>query len=261
MECIAVDWSGALTGAAARIWLASASAGELLSLHAPGSRDAVHALLLARRADPRPVLVGLDFAFSLPAWFLRQRGWTSVQGLWQAAAADGEAWLRDCRPPFWGRPGAGRPHAVERGLRRTEREIDGPAPKSVFQVGGAGAVGTGSVRGMPMLLSLQVAGWAVWPFDAPGTHTLVEIYPRWLTGAVLKRRSDARAAYLHQHEPHVPPAFRKQMIASEDAFDAGISALVMSRQAHHAPVIVTADQDVPLEGWIWRPATTSNRAR
>ena len=36
-------------------------------------------------------------------------------------------------------------------------------PKSTFQIGGAGAVGTGSLRGMPHLLTLREAGCAVWP--------------------------------------------------------------------------------------------------
>jgi hypothetical protein len=259
MDCIAVDWSGARTGAAGRIWVAEARAGALHVLHAPGSRDAVRALLLARLADPAPVLAGLDFAFGLPAWYVRQRGWTSVQALWHAAAVEGESWLRDCPAPFWGKPGIGRPHAVALGLRRTDHSLVGPAPKSVFQIGGAGSVGTGSLRGMPMLLALQAAGWAVWPFDAPATHTLVEIYPRWLTGAVHKRRADARAAYLQRHEPQLAPGVRDCMIGSEDAFDAGISALAMSRAKHPAQLAAAPHPDTRLEGWIWRPPATSDR--
>ena len=70
MECIAVDWSGAVTGAASRIWIARASAGVLTSLVAPGSRAAVREVLVARRLHAAPCVVGLDFAFSLPAWFI-----------------------------------------------------------------------------------------------------------------------------------------------------------------------------------------------
>lgn len=54
-------------------------------------------------------------------------------------------------------------------LRRTDRErpaVGGIRPTSGFQIGGAGAVGTGAVRGMPMLARLRAAGFAIWPFDA-----------------------------------------------------------------------------------------------
>lgn len=85
-------------------------------------------------------------------------------------------------------------------LRRTDREapaIGGIRPKSVFQIGGAGAVGTGSLRGMPILKRLRDAGFAVWPFDAPRWPCVVEIYPRLLTGAVNKGSAGARAGGDH----------------------------------------------------------------
>lgn len=234
LECIAVDWSGAVTGAAARIWVARAVDGQLLELTAPGSREAVQQLLLARCADPAPVLVGLDFAFGFPAWFALERGWTHITHAWAAARDEGEQWLQRGAPPFWGRPGITRPHDAARGLRACEREL-GTTPKSVFQVGGAGAVGTGSLRGMPMLLALREAGWAVWPFDAPHSHTLTEIYPRMFTGAVVKRSAEARRAHvarvLDAGAVHIDAAARAAMCASEDAFDAALSALGMTRGA------------------------------
>src|SRR5712691_4647107 len=49
--------------------------------------------------------VGLDFAFSFPAWFLTDHGHKSVRELWAAAELHGEEWLKECAPPFWGRPG------------------------------------------------------------------------------------------------------------------------------------------------------------
>lgn len=153
-------------------------------------------VLRARRADPRPCLAGLDFGFSVPAWYAGARGWRSAAEVWAAAGDDGERWLAECAPPFWGRPGHPRPHDVDAGLRQTERAWSMlQRPKSVFQVGGAGSVGTGSIRGMPMLLSLRQAGWAVWPFDARGDHTLVEIYPRLFTGRVIKRSAEARGEF------------------------------------------------------------------
>lgn len=254
MECIAVDWSGALTGAASRIWIASAVDGRLTSLEAPGSRDAVRESLLARRADPAPVLVGLDFAFSVPAWYAATRGWRDVAQVWRAARDEGEAWLRDCAPPFWGRPGTRRPYEPPMGLRDTERDAaPSQQPKSVFQVGGAGSVGTGSIRGMPMLLALREAGWSVWPFDRAGLHTLVEIWPRLFTGPVVKRHAETRAAWLAIHQTALDPRFRRIMTDSEDAFDAGLSAIGMTALDHDAVLRRPTDANTLIEGTICAP--------
>ena len=256
MECIAVDWSGALTGAAERIWIATARDGRLMTLVAPGSREAVAAALLDRLTDPSPVLAGLDFAFSLPAWYATEQGWGDVRDIWRAARDAGESWLRECRPPFWGRPGTTRPHAVELGLRVTDRTTTGwLRPKSVFQVGGAGSVGTGSIRGMPMLLALQNAGWAVWPFDAPSAHTLVEIWPRQFTGPVVKSDRDQRAALLSRDYPQLQPHWRQIMAGSEDAFDAGIAAIGMSRMDIPAALARPVNLLHHIEGRICAPAS------
>ncbi len=254
VEFVAVDWSGAVTGEAARIWIARATDGVLTALDAPGSRAAVRDVLLDRRRTMSPCVVGLDFAFSVPAWFAEQRGWRDADAVWAAAEADGERWLTDCEPPFWGRPGKRRSHPANDGLRATERH--GPAtwrPKSVFQVGGAGSVGTGSIRGMPMLRTLRRAGYAIWPFDAAGTHTVVEIYPRAFTGAVVKSSGEARADHLAHHHPTVPEAFRAVMTRSEDAFDAGISAIVMSATPQSPEAWLRPDALEVIEGRIWMP--------
>ncbi len=255
MECIAVDWSGAVTGAASRIWMARACDGVLTSLVAPGSRDAVREALRARRRDAEPCLVGLDFAFSMPAWFIASHGWGDVGALWAAARDDGEAWLAACVAPFWGRPGTRRPHDAARGLRETERAWSASQkPKSVFQIGGAGSVGTGSVRGMPMLLALRDAGWAVWPFNAPSSHTLVEIYPRMFTGPVVKSNAGARAEQLARVGGRIAAEFIDAMVASEDAFDAGLSAIAMSAAIARAPLSIVTDPIARIEGKIWVPA-------
>ncbi|MEX0750548.1 MAG: hypothetical protein WD359_07030, partial [Dehalococcoidia bacterium] len=61
---------------------------------------------------------------------------------------------------------------------------------------GAGAVGTGSLRGMPMLHRLHAAGMHIWPYDDPGYPLVIEIYPRLLTGPVRKSSPQARARYI-----------------------------------------------------------------
>lgn len=74
-RAVAVDWSGARAGAGRRIWLGEAVPGELLRLEGGRDRAALerHLRELADRAAG-PLVVGLDFAFSLPAWFLEERG-------------------------------------------------------------------------------------------------------------------------------------------------------------------------------------------
>ncbi len=253
MDCLAIDWSGALHGSASRIWVARARHGVLTALAMPGSRDAVGDLLAARRADPTPCLVGLDFAFGFPAWFAEASGWHTIDAVWQAAADHGEQWLADCAPPFWGRAGKRRTHDADRGLRNTERHwAASQQPKSTLQIGGAGSVGTGTVRGMPLLRSLRRHGWSIWPFDLPGTHTAVEIYPRLFTGPVVKRREATRAAYL-AHNVDLPADHRTAMVRSEDAFDAGLSALAMSRAVAAGADWPGCESAALIEGQIWAP--------
>ncbi|HZP58365.1 MAG TPA: hypothetical protein VFC53_12555 [Dehalococcoidia bacterium] len=256
-RAIAVDWSGALDRAGSKIWLAEVSRGELVRLQRQPSREAAVEEVL-RLASDGACAIGLDFAFSMPAWFVRQHA-ASAAEFWARVAEHGDAWLAACAPPFWGRPGRKRP-AADDGcppFRRTEEAYapgrDGIRPKSVFQVGGAGAVGTGSLRGMPYLLRLQAAGIAVWPFFE-GTRPVVavEIYPRLLTGPVRKSDRLAREAYLDGRG--LTGAGWDEARSSEDAFDAAVSALAMwERRDDLAKLRATSDPVLLLEGAIWDP--------
>jgi len=255
---IAVDWSGALTGAARKIWLAEVRDGAPTRLECGRDRAQIqqHLLDLAAAAGP-DIIVGLDFAFSTPAWFLRERGFASAFDLWAHTSAGGaEAWLAACEPPFWGRPGVPCPpdDPLRPRWRRDEREV---GAKSVFQVGGAGAVGTGSLRGMPLLHHLRAAGFAIWPFERARLPLAVEIYPRILTGPVSKSSADARAAYCaawHARHGMIPHRMLADACASDDAFDALFSALAMARNIDHLRALPPpADPLARLEGAIWRP--------
>jgi hypothetical protein len=263
---LAIDWSGARHGAQRRIWLAewNAQRGGIVRLEQGRTREAlVEHLCREVQRDPH-LVIGLDFAFSFPAWFLAERRIADAPAAWALAARHGEEWLAHCPPPFWGRPGRPRP-ALPEHFRRTERElvpVAGIRPKSVLQVGGAGAVGTGSVRGMPFLTVLRQAGCAIWPFDAPSFPLVVEIYPRLLTRPVKKSRGDARAAWLDERlsgawassADQVDPAIRTAAAGSEDAFDALASALAMGGAAHEWGELPDAvDATSRLEGEIWRP--------
>ena len=253
MGVVAVDWSGRRTGARRHLWLAEAHDGALSRLECGRSRTEVVDELVGRADEDPGVVVGFDFSFSRPAWFLAARGFADARSLWEAAARDGEQWLRDCEPPFWGRPGRPRPELPAH-LRRTEATsaaVGGIRPKSSFQIGGAGSVGTGSVRGFPALLRLQDAGYAIWPFDDPAPAPVaVEIWPRAFTGPVVKSNPVARARHLDEHVPDLPAALRAAAVGSEDAFDAAVSAVVMSRHEAQLRALPPID-DVRVEGEVW----------
>lgn len=260
MRVMAIDWSGALQGSAQRIWVAEAAGDELVRLESGRTREQVAEFLLAEGRRSPDLVVGLDFAFGFPAWFMAERGLADGAALWALAAREGEAWLADCAPPFWGRPGKKRLIPVERAYRRTETQIPriaGIVPKSAFQVGGAGAVGTGSIRGMPLLARLYAAGWRIWPFTdgtGPGAPTALEIYPRLLTGAVNKSSFSQRAEYLRHRFPRLDARLGVAASSSEDAFDAAVSALVMaSRESELRGLAGARDEVERVEGAIWMP--------
>ncbi len=112
-------------------------------------------------------------------------------------------------------------------------------------------MGTGSIRGMPHLLELRRAGFALWPWDDARAPMALEIYPRAFTGPVVKSSADARRAHL-AGDPRVPPALLATAIGTEDAFDAAVSALAMSARLPELLALrASLDPVVRLEGAIW----------
>jgi hypothetical protein len=249
---IAIDWSGAKAGARRKIWLAEANAGDLTRLECGRDREETIEWLISAATTDR-VVVGFDFAFSFPGWFLDQQGFETARHCWGALAEGcGEEWLRACDKPFWGRPGRSRPTQAESPFRRTEAGI---SAKSVFQIGGAGAVGTGSLRGMPQLHALAAAGFLVWPFDAPAANrsVAIEIYPRlWSPGVKKSVLADREAFLARPQYPCLSPEMRRKAVTSEDSFDAAISALAMDQarpSLDSLPAVV--DPALRREGIIW----------
>ncbi|MCW3010041.1 MAG: hypothetical protein JWO90_445, partial [Solirubrobacterales bacterium] len=118
-----------------------------------------------------------------------------------------------------------------------------------------GAVGTGSIRGMPELRALRAAGVALWPWDDARAPMALEVYPRLLTGAVVKSRAEAREAYLAD-DPRVPRGLLAAATASEDAFDAAVSALEMAARLPELLALRRSTDPVTrLEGAIWVPGS------
>ena len=255
MRVFAVDWSGAASGASSRIWMAEVRDGRLVRLESGRSRAEIAAELVRLAESEEELVVGFDFAFSFPEWFLRQEGVADAHALWTRVEERGEQWLQACDPPFWGRPGRTKPDHEE--FRATELDVQerySAQPKSVFQIGGAGAVGTGSIRGMPILAELGRNGFSIWPFDQPRFPLVVEIYPRLLTGEVIKSDPSARSNYLADGYPELDEEQRAVAASTEDAFDAAVSAVLMWRHREEFRSLRPAsDPAERLEGRIWYP--------
>ena len=261
-----------------------------MTLEAGRTRAELTAWLIAQAAETPAMVVGIDCCFSYPAWFLAEHGCATVFDFWRhVAGGEGERWLGEsCAmherdPRFWGKPhrrplmfsGDGLPKM----MRRTDMEnkieqalaggdperaarMKGIQPKSPFQIGGSGSVGTGSLRAMPWLLRLHQGGFRVWPFEAARRDTplLVEMYTRLLTGAVKKSNAAARHSYLSARRKSDPPysgltrAVLAKAESSEDAFDALVCCIEMVRHREEfAGLKATRNAVLRLEGITWRP--------
>jgi len=302
---VAVDWSGRVDAAGQRrhiwagVWTAdSGSKGDVVTLEAGRTREELCAWLIVMAKETPRMVVGIDCCFSFPAWFLAEHECATVFDLWRRVAdGQGERWLaRECEEVarderFWGAPHK-RPaqfcgEGLQRSMRMTDVEnkitpkmvlddperaakVKGITPKSPFQIGGSGSVGTGSLRAMPFLLRLHEAGFRVWPFEGAALSgstsgkkpqpLLVEMYTRLLTGAVAKSNPGARRAYLAGKRrgdaayARLSRGVMAKALGSEDAFDALVCAMEMVRwSGEFAGLKKTRDEVLRLEGITWRP--------
>ena len=279
---IAIDWSGRLDAAGQRRHICAAVWRDgKVRVENGRTRDEVGDWLIALARKDRALVVGFDFCFSFPAWFLSEVGAASAPKFWTIVAERGEKWLDRASDDrrFWGKPHKRPPEFSGEQLHRMLRATDincklaahipeeeralrvkGITPKSVFQIGGSGSVGTASLRGMPLLLRLRRAGFGVWPFDVPEQDRplAVEMYSRLNTGPVHKSNPAARAAYLlrkRQENPAYAALGRRAMEkarAGEDAFDALVSCMVMTEHRNgFYKLSRPKDPNYMLEGWTW----------
>src|ERR1017187_4376408 len=297
---VAVDWSGDRSAAGQRrkiwagVWTAGAGGrvfGGRVALESGRTRDEVAEWLIEISRETPRMVVGVDFCFSYPAWFVAEHGAKTAPEFWEIVVEHGERWLgRECEDArFWGRVGKFRtgkkpPEFCEefgvRMLRQADiackvqgkildpseaAKVKGIAPKSPFQIGGAGAVGTGTLRGIPLLPELVRGGFSIWPFHPTRLPMVVEIYPRLLTGEVKKGNSDARTEYLAKKQRNeaayaaLSPEVVEKARRSEDAFDALVSVMEMSAKRGAFPRLEQSTDAVTLlEGAVWGAKTRSD---
>jgi molybdopterin-guanine dinucleotide biosynthesis adapter protein len=260
---IIVDWSGRAARSPSRdtkdaIWVGLCEAGREEQSYFRSRADA-EIWLAARLAEGGRQLVGFDFPMGYPAGLARR-----LTGTDSARALHG--WLADRITdapdnannrfdvaeainiqlggpgPFWGNPIA-RPRAhlpslktvdyMALGLAEKRRvEVENPPAKPVWQLLGAGSVGSQALLGIPVVHRLALStGAAVWPFDAPGPLTLAEVYPSLLSQAVFASgdaipdraqvRLLAKALYNLSHRGRLAPLFDTPPQASEEGWILG----------------------------------------
>jgi hypothetical protein len=249
-RAIAVDWSGA-TEPLRSLWLAEADKDRVLDVRSFPTRQALVEHLISERKRNSELVVGLDFAFSLPAWFLDQHHIAGARELWEWMRTDADEWLTP-KNPFWGKGGVKRPSLPEE-YRQTDKDLRevGKRPSSAFKLVGAGQVGTSSLRGMPCLAMLQDAGFNVWPF-AGGTPLVIEIYPATLSDLVGKQ-DPTRIAAAVRDDSRIPAEWKAHAACCQDAFDAAVSALRMAEHVEELAALhpARANTAYAREGQIW----------
>jgi len=231
---IAIDWSGNARRSEARskIWRAEVVNRELTSVTNGLDRQETIDYLIERATTTSDLIVGLDFSFSFPQWFLDHLGVSTASEAWAMVVRDGEGWLADPQSPFWRQA---KPE-IPQEFRRTELEsldLTDLRPASIFKLVGADQVGPGSLRGMVQLARIKAAGFSIWPFDPPQFPMVVEIWPRGLYGNVVKTQDEARRSYLTEYWPKLSQETLDLVSKNDDSFDAAVSALFMGRNIEH----------------------------
>jgi hypothetical protein len=299
LRLIAIDWSGRVDAPGQRrhiwagVWTRGADGGVKAELESGRTREEVGEWLIELAREMPRMVVSIDCCFSFPGWFLQEHGCADMFAFWRKANAGlAEQWLaRECEDiardeRFWGKPHKRPAQFCGEGYRRQFRFADydnkiaqalpggdeeraakmrGITPKSPFQIGGSGSVGTGSLRAMTMLERLHGAGFRVWPLEdaalgAAPQPLLVEMYTRLMTGPVAKSNAEARKKYLAEKRKNdavyapVGRAVAAKALGSEDAFDALVSVLEMARYSEDfARLRATKDAELRREGLTWRP--------
>lgn len=246
-QFIAIDWSGArppYRGIAVAACTPGRAAPRLVAPPDGArhwTRSAVHDWLVAELARHQRLLIGFDFAFTLPGTRDAPALWAEIDACCANDAdflglhyLDGDArfWQCGTRPAGW--------IEAHRATEIACREAGYGSPETPLKLIGAKQVGKGALAGMRVLHRLtrgQRERLAVWPFDAhwtKPTHSVcVEIYPRLfirhagLGNAKLRDVATLNAALAHLGSD----PFTARAIDSDHDSDALVAAAGLRRLA------------------------------
>ncbi len=226
----------------------------------------------------KPVVAGIAFCFSAPAWFVQREHQGKVADLWRwaekAAGGDDRHRISDDLPePFQFVKGdaairSPKARGWEKLFRETEMTIFNELavePASVFDIGGEGSVGALAIKGMPILAELRKRGAAIWPMDDPQLPdglTCVEIFPRSVWTSVYpaelprsKKNVMRRWNFIADRREDgivISDSSAVELATDERAFDALLTAWALRRYGGNLRAV--ADDPVALiEGRIWVP--------
>lgn len=280
---VVVDWSGGNDRGPApkkdAIWAAvhRGGAGEApVYLRNRQIAEAwLNACLDGERAAGRRVLAGFDFPFGYPAGVARAvTGAADPLALWdwleeriEDAPGANNRWqvaaeINSLFPgtgPFWGNAGkadvAGLPrrgkaregHGCAE-FRAVETAARGAFP--VWQLAGAGAVGSQVLTGLPVLARLRRRhgrALSVWPFEPPdGEIVLAEIWPSLIAAEVARQKEPdeftdaAQVRVLAQALACLPPGDLDEMLREGDRVEGHILGA-----GHEAALIAAARAGAP----------------
>lgn len=257
-----LDWSAANQPRLGKdsIWLGLAGQPpENLPTRAAAA-DRLAELVAETLARGQRLLIGADFAFGYPAGFAKaltgQPGALAVWDWLEARLTDdvnnrsnrfevaaranaalpglGPFWFNPTRIPLPDLPHKGRDRHGHGWP--DHRLCDGAAKgaQSVWKLGGAGAVGSQSLTGLPRLNQLRhrfPGAVSVWPFEAPTTPVvLAEVFPSLLAPAV---------------------AMASTAETVRDAVQVSLLARALAAQPGLAPLLThPANPAIADEGWI-----------
>lgn len=181
---VGVDYSGASTPdariAGIEVFVATQEEAPVRALPEDGrrwSRALLAQWLEARLREREPTIVGMDFAFSLPARHVGER-WDDFVRAFAAMWRTHERSVQEARDE---RGDLGGAHE----LRLCDRWTSSAKSPFLFDV--QGSVAKSTFAGIPWLARLRETGAHFWPFDgfelAPGAHVVAETYP-----SILRRR-------------------------------------------------------------------------
>jgi len=278
---IAIDWSGAARaykGIAVAVCRGGRAAPSLVrGRGAYWTREETAEWLMERLRAKERLLIGFDFAFGFPyedTGYLdgRAQGVDDIFALWALieARSAGDAdfgcsrfvddpqfahlfWKAGPKPKGW----------IER-KRRAEHACTAATktrPDTLYKLLHSKQVGKASITGMRVLNHLRTArgkSVAIWPFDAPRTFTIVEIYPtmfrKLATGSIAKLRSVAGLNSALAAFDSRPFPVAGGMDVSDHETDALISAAGLRCIARSPAVWTRAELTLPQvrrEGWIF----------